>query len=74
MVLDFINTEVFRYLMVVALVKNIIIFDGDMSSSVHIDKKKDILVLGKDPTHGLSSGYEVDCTERMFCLSLHYKI
>ena len=56
MVLDFINTEVFRYLMVVALVKNIIIFDGDMSSSVHIDKKKDILVLGKGPTHGLSSG------------------
>ena len=36
--------------------KNIIIFDGDMSSSVHIDKKKDILVLGKGPTNGLSSG------------------
>ena len=31
--------------------KNVIIFGVDMSSSVHIDnKKKDILILGKDPT------------------------
>ena len=34
--------------------KNVIIFGVDMSSSSHIDnKKKDILILGKDPTQGL---------------------
>ena len=34
--------------------QNVIIFGEDMSSSVHIDnKKKDILILGKDPTQGL---------------------
>ena len=34
--------------------KNVIIFGVDMSSSVHIDyKKKDILILGFGPTHGL---------------------
>ena len=34
--------------------KNIINFGVDTSSSVHIDKKKkDILVLGKDPTQRL---------------------
>ena len=27
--------------------------DKDMSSSSHIDKKKDILVLGQGPTQGL---------------------
>ena len=33
---------------------NIIIFGGDMSSSVHVDnKEKDILILGKDPTQRL---------------------
>ena len=31
--------------------KNVIIFSADMSSSVHADnKKKDILILSKDPT------------------------
>ena len=34
--------------------KNVIVFGADMSSSVHIDKKKkDILILGKGPTKGL---------------------
>ena len=35
----------------IAFDKNVIIFGGDMSSSVHIDNKnKDILILGKGPT------------------------
>ena len=39
--------------------KNVIIFGADMSSSVHVDnKKKDILILGKDPT-------------QVFCVSIH---
>ena len=34
--------------------KNVIIFGGDSSSSTHIDnRKKDILILGKDSTQGL---------------------
>ena len=34
--------------------KNLIIFEVDMSSSVHIvNKKKDILILGIGPTQGL---------------------
>ena len=34
--------------------QNVLIFEVDMSSSVHIDnKKKDILVLWKGPTKGL---------------------
>ena len=34
--------------------QNVLIFGVDMSSSAHIDnKKKDILVLGKEPTQGL---------------------
>ena len=33
--------------------ENVIIFEADMSSSVHIDNKgKDILILGKEPTQG----------------------
>ena len=33
--------------------KNVIIFGVDMSSSVHIDKEKDIVILGEGPTQGL---------------------
>ena len=34
--------------------KSLIIFCADMNSSVHIDnKKKDVLILSKDPTDGL---------------------
>ena len=37
------------------LVKNVIIFGVDMSSSVHVDnmEKKNIVILGEDPTQGL---------------------
>ena len=35
--------------------KNVIIFEADMSSSVHIDNKnKNVLFLGKEPTQGLN--------------------
>ena len=52
-----------------------------MSSSIHVDnKKKDILVLGKEPTQGLESTltaekiYSINftVTKKKFCLSLHY--
>ena len=34
--------------------QNVLIFRADMSSSIHVDnKKKDILVLGREPTQGL---------------------
>lgn len=47
MVLDMARGS-FLYQMVVGLVKYVIIFDGDMSSSVHIHHKmKDVLILGK---------------------------
>ena len=33
---------------------NVLIFGAEMNSSIHIDnKKKDILVLGREPTQGL---------------------
>ena len=52
-----------------------------MSSSAHIDnKKKDILVLGKESTQGLEHTLTVEkmysinftVTNKKFCLSLHY--
>ena len=52
-----------------------------MSSSTQIDhKKKDILILGKDPTQGLEHTlsaekmYLINSTEhnKKFCFSLHY--
>ena len=52
-----------------------------MSSSAHIDnKKKDILILGKEPTQGLEHNLTAEkiypinltVTKRKFCLSLHY--
>ena len=61
--------------------RNVIIFGVDMSSSSFIDnKKKDILILGKDPTQGLEHTlaaekiYLINFTEEKtkFCLSLHY--
>ena len=60
--------------------RNCIIFGVDMSSSVHIDKKKkDILILGKGPTQGLEHTltaekmYSINFTanNKKFCLSLH---
>ena len=51
--------------------QNVIIFGDDMSSSIHIDnKKKDILILGRDPTQGLESTltaekmYSINFTEK----------
>ena len=61
--------------------RNVIVFGVDMSSSPHIDnKKKDILIHGKDPTKGLEHKltveklYSINFTEnnKKFCLSLHY--
>ena len=62
--------------------KNVIIFEVDMSSSVHIDnKKKDILILGIGPTQGLDdttltaeAQYSINFSKsnRKLCLSLHY--
>ena len=53
-----------------------------MNSSVHIDdKKRDILILGKDPTQGIDdttltaeAQYSVNFSRsnRKFCLSMHY--
>ena len=61
--------------------QNIIIFRVDMSSSAHIDsKKKDILILGKEPTQGLEHTltaekmYSINFTvaRKKFCFSLRY--
>ena len=51
-----------------------------MSSSRHIDNKKDILALGFGPTQGLEhtltaekmSSISFTVTKKKFCLSLHY--
>ena len=37
--------------------KNVIIFGADMSTYVHADNKKDILILGKEPVQGLGILY-----------------
>ena len=62
--------------------KNVIISGVDISSSVHIEnKKKDILIHGKGPTHGFDdttltgeAQYSINFSRlnRKFCLSLHY--
>ena len=60
--------------------KYVIIFEVDMSSSVHIDNRgKDILILGKGPTQGLNHTlsaetlYSINFTRlgKNFCLNLH---
>ena len=52
-----------------------------MNSSTKIDNgKKDILILGKDPTQGLEHALSTEkmysihftVTKKLFCLSLHY--
>ena len=63
------------------LSKNCIIFGVDMTSSVHVDNKKnDILILGEGPTQGLDGSimtaeklYSINFTEnnKKFCLRLH---
>ena len=61
--------------------KDVIIFGVDMSSSVHVDNKKnDILISGKGPTQGLEDTltaekmYSINfaVTGKKFCLSVHY--
>ena len=60
--------------------RNVVIFRVDMSSSSHIDNKKDILILGKGPTQGFEHTltaeklYSINFTKEntKFCLSLHY--
>ena len=61
--------------------QNVLTFGADMSTSIHIDKKKkDILVIGGGPTQGLESTltaekmYSINftVTKKKFCLSLHY--
>ena len=61
--------------------QTVLIFEADMSSSVHVDNKnKDILVLGKGPTQGLKhtltaekmNSFNFTETKKKFCLSSHY--
>ena len=62
--------------------KSVILFEVDMSSSVHVGhNKKDTLILGEDPTQGLydttltaEKNYSTNFTvsRKKFCLSLHY--
>ena len=61
--------------------QNVLVFDADMSTSIHVDiKKNDILVLGRGPTQGLESTFTAEkmysinftVTKKKFCLSLHY--
>ena len=62
--------------------RNVIIFGGDLSLSVHIDNKgTDILILGEGPTQGLDdttltaeAKYPINFTQsgKSFVLSLHY--
>ena len=66
------------------LVKIIIIFGVDMSSSVHVDSTKtDVLILGEDSTQGLDdtaltaeTKYSINFTDsrKNVCLSLHVEI
>ena len=61
--------------------QNVIIFEVDMSFSVHVgNKNKDILILGRGPTQSLEHTltaekiYSINftVTKKKFCLSLHY--
>ena len=61
--------------------KNVLIFVLDMSSSAHVNKKKDILILGEGPKQAwddtilaVEKKYWINFTEhnKKFCLCLHY--
>ena len=64
------------------MIKNVITFGPDMSSSLHIDNNNnDILILGEGPTQGLNdttltteAKYPINFTQprKRFVLSLHY--
>ena len=47
--------------------QNVIIFGVYMNSSVHVDKGKDILILGKGPTQGL--GQHSLTAEKMYSIN-----
>ena len=47
--------------------QNVIIFGVDMNSPVHVDKGKDILILGKGPTQGL--GQHSLTAEKMYSIN-----
>ena len=78
MTVNLMHAEDFYYPMVVGLV---VVLGAYMSSYVHIDKKKDIIIPGKGPTQGLDDTkltsekeYSINFTEqhKKFCLGLHY--
>ena len=80
MVLNLILVHFFNFQILIRG-KNTIIFGVSNTSSMHIDNKKNILVLGKDPTQGLDDfaitatvEYSMYCSrsKRKFYLSLHY--
>ena len=60
--------------------QNVIVFRVDMNSSIHIDNKKNKLILGIGPTQRLEKTltaekmYSINFTEKnkKFCLRLHY--
>ena len=62
--------------------KHVIIFEADISSSVHMDNEnKDILIIGEGPIQGLDDAkltadakYSINFTQprKRFVLSLHY--
>ena len=62
--------------------QNVIIFGADMSSSIHVDNKKNyILILGEGITQGLDdttltaeqmNSINFTASRKKFCLSLHY--
>ena len=65
----------------IGFARNLILFGVDMSSSPHIDSKKDILILGKGTTQGVEHTltaekmFSINFTDhnKKFCLSLHYQ-
>ena len=78
MVLDLIEKDLIQL-----VGRKVIIFGVDMSSPPHTDdKKKDILILRKDPTQGSKHTltaeklYSINFTKKntKFCLSLHYNL
>ena len=60
--------------------QNVLIFGVDMSTPIHIDNKKNDIVLGRGPTQRLEStltaekmySINLTVTKKKFCLSFHY--
>ena len=75
------DTREYDYLTDGSVGKNVVIFEVDMSSSMHVDDTgKDILILSKGPTQGLNqtltseTQYSISFIRpgTKFCLSVHY--